>query len=1096
VPDERSQSAEDLQPPADDLRDAQGERDADEIDADRQEIRIALVMTGGVSLAIWMGGVAAELDRMVRGDGVYGRLLDLVRSVARVDVIGGTSAGGVNGAFLAMAGAHGADMAILRSVWLELGSLGSMIRSPNERRPPSLLRGDGYFLTNLRLVLDRLAGAGPLTPADENPLHLTLTTTLMRGQHRVYQDDHGGRIHDLSHRGSFSFVRDDDWGRDDFAEPGVSARLALAARSTASFPGAFEPSFAPIGMDAGPDHPDMAGHADFAEGGFVLDGGVLSNKPIRQVLDILFHTQTEGSGRRVLAYVIPDPNLPRPTGEADEVAQAEIPPMPRVVATSMQIPRVESVVPELEAIQAHNQRVAGQRRLRESLFAPPRAVEPDELAAQVFPAYAGARRDYRLNWILDLLVRGLRSRPAAEEPAAERPRRGRGRASARAWDRAAVREALAEALTPRLPFAFPPAPESVDEWFWDIAGLKGAVGVASQPLRLAIAPGASDSASGPAGSSVAAARRDVRRALRAVGEVRRSLQRFRVREERHWSGVSVPRLRDALEGDREGRAERLAAWAEEALAGSPSQADQAELRRMASTVAAITRAAAPSLVELAGAEGSEPLRAVISSLTPAADARTEEPGRPDEPGATPLVDDRDVLRSILATVVVQTAFAGNEPVVEQVIELVQISAETANAFDARDTGLEKLAGLQLAHFGAFYKQSWRANDWMWGRLDAVGSLLRVALDPSRLRRLAAVDPSFADELMDGIREMLMSGSNDQTDTTAALRFDEDVVAAELTFLRDRSAPLPRSLNACIGALRARIQLEILREELPHVAAAVRADLLAGAADRATARRFLSRVAAGQPGAATGRGGRQMGLVRRPAGVRLPAVDADRRLDAEAAIEAFHACRVGAERIADEAGSPLYHRTVDAATAVGVRAAHRREAPSAPTGAGAPATPPSRRKRARQTVPVMPLVRGVAASSRTVFITMTVLVVLGATLLAVGLHGQVPNWPATALGAVFAILGLGLAALRTRWGVAVIAPAVACAVLLILSMTVPGDGFLQSGAFRLLALALLVLPLIAVDAVAVSRRFRAQAGHGAESAPDAHRGPEPAPDVRA
>jgi hypothetical protein len=103
----------------------------------------------------------------------------------------------------------------------------------------------------------------------------------------------------------------------------------------------------------------------------------------------------------------------------------------------------------------------------------------------------------------------------------------------------------------------------------------------------------------------------------------------------------------------------------------------------------------------------------------------------------------------------------------------------------------------------------------------------------------------------------------------------------------------------------------------------------------------------------------------------------------------------------------------------------------------------------------------------------VLVVAGAALLAVGLHGDDPNWTAVVAGAVLAVLGLGLAGLRIRPMLAVIAPAVVCAVLLTLSTTIPGDGFLQSGAFRVLALALLVVPLITADAVLVARRFRAR-----------------------
>lgn len=35
---------------------------------DYQELRMALAMSGGLSLAIWMGGVTMEIYRMVRAD--------------------------------------------------------------------------------------------------------------------------------------------------------------------------------------------------------------------------------------------------------------------------------------------------------------------------------------------------------------------------------------------------------------------------------------------------------------------------------------------------------------------------------------------------------------------------------------------------------------------------------------------------------------------------------------------------------------------------------------------------------------------------------------------------------------------------------------------------------------------------------------------------------------------------------------------------------------------------------------------------------------------------------------------------------------------
>src|SRR5580658_468139 len=73
----------------------------------RQEIRLAVVMTGGVSLAIWMGGVARELNLLLHGgtiasplaaqvQGCYQSLCDLLSVDVSADVLSGTSAGGIN----------------------------------------------------------------------------------------------------------------------------------------------------------------------------------------------------------------------------------------------------------------------------------------------------------------------------------------------------------------------------------------------------------------------------------------------------------------------------------------------------------------------------------------------------------------------------------------------------------------------------------------------------------------------------------------------------------------------------------------------------------------------------------------------------------------------------------------------------------------------------------------------------------------------------------------------------------------------------------------------------------------------------------------
>ena len=155
---------------------------------DLEDLRFAVVMNGGVSLAIWIGGVANELNRLTqRGlapSSGYGGLLDIVQSTARVDVISGTSAGGLNGAFLALATAYNQSLGPLGKLWAESGGLAELLRGPLDRHPPSLLKGDEYFLPRLRAAFDNIfpaGGRGYVNPADA-PLDLTITTSLMDGR--------------------------------------------------------------------------------------------------------------------------------------------------------------------------------------------------------------------------------------------------------------------------------------------------------------------------------------------------------------------------------------------------------------------------------------------------------------------------------------------------------------------------------------------------------------------------------------------------------------------------------------------------------------------------------------------------------------------------------------------------------------------------------------------------------------------------------------------------------------------------------------------------------------------------------------------------
>jgi len=283
---------------------------------ERQQVRVALVMTGGVSLATWMGGASYELNRLTREkDPTYNKLLDLTGATARVDVISGTSAGGLNGALLATAAAHDSDLAGLRELWLEKGALEALVRPPLRQDPPSLLRGDDYFLPAIESAVRALEG--DLEPVDRAPVHLIITGTLLHPHYRGTPDAFGSVVHDVDHRAEFTFRRGDSAHhrpgcphrsavdrRDDFAEAGTTSRLALAARTSASFPFAFEASFCPVGEE-GPDaeHPDMTCHANFETSRFAIDGGVLVNKPLGPALRAVFAEPARRNVRRVVAYL-------------------------------------------------------------------------------------------------------------------------------------------------------------------------------------------------------------------------------------------------------------------------------------------------------------------------------------------------------------------------------------------------------------------------------------------------------------------------------------------------------------------------------------------------------------------------------------------------------------------------------------------------------------------------------------------------------------------------------------------------------------------------------------------------------------------------
>jgi predicted acylesterase/phospholipase RssA len=115
---------------------------------DNRELRFAVTMNGGVSLAVYMGGVSHELNELTDAKGPYRRLLKLLRvQTPTIDVLTGTSAGGINAAALAHAQSNEnrTDLSALKRLWIQHGQIGSLLRQPFRKGLSSILQGDDYF---------------------------------------------------------------------------------------------------------------------------------------------------------------------------------------------------------------------------------------------------------------------------------------------------------------------------------------------------------------------------------------------------------------------------------------------------------------------------------------------------------------------------------------------------------------------------------------------------------------------------------------------------------------------------------------------------------------------------------------------------------------------------------------------------------------------------------------------------------------------------------------------------------------------------------------------------------------------------------------
>ena len=413
------------------------------------EIRFGIVMYGGVSLAIYINGVAAELFEMAcatprlgvildRNEEsgsreIYRRLAWLMRNpdlreryaarlaveraqrgigqcatdvwddaeAARyqqsrlvIDVIAGSSAGGINGVFLAKALANGESYAALKDLWINEGELALLLNDKRSYRgiPPALTRHKAQpssLLNSDRMYLKLLSAMREMKPlkrkfnpyqSGDSPLveevDLFVTTTDITGAPvplRLFDKLVYERRHKQHYR--FNYPNGVTLGGNDFIEVN-HAFLAFAARCTSSFPFAFEPmTLAAVArLNAAGAPPGLARWKEFfphlpreevSEGSHIHrnfgDGGYLDNKPFSYVVEALSKRFSSVPLERKLLYIEPSPERldpherPDPNNPPDALSNA--------IAALTSIPQYETIREDLQAVLQRNRRIERVERI-------------------------------------------------------------------------------------------------------------------------------------------------------------------------------------------------------------------------------------------------------------------------------------------------------------------------------------------------------------------------------------------------------------------------------------------------------------------------------------------------------------------------------------------------------------------------------------------------------------------------------------------------------------------------------------------------------------------------------------------------------------
>jgi patatin-related protein len=350
----------------------------------RKETRLGLVLYGGVSLAVYMNGVCREFYNATRGRGIYKLIKALTDSDIVVDIVSGTSAGGINGVLLSYAVANSYEKIVVDfkefgDIWRESGDINKLLRplkkENNQIDVNSLLNGEGYYQEELFKAFEKAGNKQESAPDGEwysefNELDLFITGTDVLGRIHQTFDNTGKVIEIKDHRCIFQLkYREDQDVGDPFSTKDADTQKALAklCRITSCFPLAFPVVPVEIKSDNKvdnklqewgkllrnrllPQEPPKEGYKIY-----FVDGGVLDNRPFSYTTEAMYYRTADRPVNRQLFYL--DPN-PESFVNSSKFTEMEQPTVWEVITGSLiSLPRYESIGKDLQQIKDINDKI-------------------------------------------------------------------------------------------------------------------------------------------------------------------------------------------------------------------------------------------------------------------------------------------------------------------------------------------------------------------------------------------------------------------------------------------------------------------------------------------------------------------------------------------------------------------------------------------------------------------------------------------------------------------------------------------------------------------------------------------------------------------